>query len=143
MLKTFFKDLFTRQTLSYLIIGLSKTFIGWAETYALNNWLHLGYWPTSIIVFVIGFFYSYFMNRKFTYTDVKTDGNTFRKYVIEVLICFVLAYGLGKIILAWFFGNVVVLSVSDDMLNTLEGILANIAFIGLDYIGQRYFVFKK
>ena len=55
----FSKGFFTKETLIYLIVGLTNTFIGWIETYVYNNFLHWGYWTTSIVVFVIGLIFTF------------------------------------------------------------------------------------
>ena len=76
----FSKGFFTKETLIYLIVGLTNTFIGWIETYVYNNFLHWGYWTTSIVVFVIGLIFTFVMNRKYSRRSSHTSvPNTSRK----------------------------------------------------------------
>ncbi|MBQ8996058.1 MAG: GtrA family protein [Oscillospiraceae bacterium] len=139
----FVKGFFTKETLIYLIVGLTNTAIGWIETYIYNNFFHWGYWTTSVVVFCIGLIFTFVLNRKYTFQSDEPLSKLLPKYLLEVLICFVTAYGLGKVILDWFFSNVWAPNISADMLNTVKGILANCAYIALNYIGQKFFVFRK
>jgi len=139
----FVKGFFTKETLIYLIVGLTNTAIGWIETYIYNNFFHWGYWVTSIVVFVIGLIFTFVLNRKYTFQSDAPLKELLPKYLLEVFICFVTAYGLGKVILDWFFSSVWKLNLSVDMLDTVKGILANCAYIALNYIGQKFFVFRK
>ena len=84
-----------------------------------------------------------FANKKYTFKNTGSTREVLPKYLAEVLICFILAYGLGKVVLDWFFSAVVKTDLDPDKLNTLKGILANICYIELNYIGQKFFVFRK
>ena len=139
----FSKEFFTKETLLYLIIGLTNTAIGWIETYVYNNFFHWGYWTTSVVVFVVGLIFTFVLNRKYTFQSEEPLRTLLPKYLLEVGVCFALAYGLGKVILDWFFSSVWKIQVSPDMLDTIKGILANCAYIALNYLGQKFFVFKK
>lgn len=139
----FVKGFFTKETLIYLIVGLTNTAIGWIETYVYNNFFHWGYWVTSVVVFIIGLIFTFVLNRKYTFQSDAPLKELLPKYLLEVLICFVTAYGLGKVILDWFFSSVWKLNISADMLDTVKGILANCAYIALNYLGQKFFVFRK
>ena len=136
-------EFFTKETLAYLIIGLTSTAINWTLTYVLNNVFGIGYWVTSVITFLFSITFSYFMNRKYAFKSTESGRETLPKYLIEVCICFVLSYGLGKIVLDWFFSKVIILPLPDDKMNTVKGILANCCYIALNYRGQKFFVFRK
>ena len=60
-----------------------------------------------------------------------------------VLSVFTISYGLMQAVLGWFFANVWAPPVSQDLLNTLTGIAANCLYIVLNYIGQKFFVFRE
>ena len=136
-------EFFSRETLIYLITGLISTAINWTVTYILNNFFHLGYWITSGTAFLCSLVFTYFANKKYTFRNTESMSKVLPKYLAEVLICFLLAYGLGKPVLDWFFSGVIKPDMDPDKLNTLKGILANICYIGLNYIGQKFFVFRK
>ena len=135
-------EFFSRETLIYLITGLISTAINWTVTYVFNNYLHLGYWVTSGAAFVCSLIFTYFANKKYTFKNTESMGKVLPKYLAEVLICFVLAYGAGKPVMDWFFSKVYTPDLNHDKLNTVKGILANICYIGLNYIGQKFFVFR-
>ncbi len=136
-------EFFTGETLSYLIIGLISTAMNWTLTYVFNNTFKLGYWISSSLTFVICTAFSYIMNGKYTFKSTESRKETLPKYILEVAICFGLAYGLGKIVLDWFFSNIITLPLSKEKMDTLKGILAGVCHIGLNYLGQKFFVFRK
>lgn len=136
-------EFFTRETLAYLLIGLTNTVINWTATYVMNNVFGIGYWVTSVLTFLFGVAFTYIMNKKYAFRSAESDRETLPKYLIEVLVCFAVSYGLGKIVLDWFFSRVFVPDIAPEKLNTVKGILANICYIGLNYIGQKFFVFRK
>ena len=143
IIEWFRTEFFSRETLIYLFIGLISTAINWTVTYILNNFFHLGYWITSGAAFLCSLVFTYFANKKYTFRNTESMSKVLPKYLAEVLICFLLAYGLGKPVLDWFFSGVIKPDMDPDKLNTLKGILANICYIGLNYIGQKFFVFRK
>ena len=136
-------EFFSRETLIYLITGLISTAINWTITYVFNNFLHLGYWVTSAAAFLCSLVFTYFANKKYTFKNTEAQSKVLPRYLAEVFICFILAYGAGKPVLDWFFSKVVQPDWDADKLNTIKGILANICYIGLNYIGQKFFVFRK
>ncbi|MGX8774970.1 MAG: GtrA family protein, partial [Bacillota bacterium] len=96
-------EFFTKETLTYLLIGLTSTAINWTGTYILNNVFGIGYWVTSILMFLLCLAFSYFMNKRYAFRNTQSEKETLPRYLIEVLICFVLSYGLGKMVLDRFF----------------------------------------
>ena len=136
-------EFFTKETLAYLLIGLTSTAINWTLTYVLNNVFGIGYWATSVITFLICTIFSYIMNKRYAFRNTESEKETLPRYVLEVCVCFLLAYGLGKMALDWFFSKVLVLPLDEDKMNTVKGILANCCYIALNYIGQKFFVFRK
>ena len=127
----------------YLITGLISTAINWTITYVFNNIFHLGYWVTSASAFLCSLVFTYFANKKYTFKNTEAQSEVLPKYLAEVLVCFLLAYGAGKPVLDWFFSKIVRPAWDTDKLNTVKGILANICYIGLNYIGQKFFVFRR
>jgi len=138
----FKNEFLTKETLDYLFVGLGSTALNWTATYLLNRFLKLGYWPTSVITFIMSSLFTYYMNKKFTFKNDNSWKEVLPKYVAEVLICFVVSYGLGKAVLDWFFTRVFVPDWEAHTVDTVKGILANCCYIALNYIGQKFFVFK-
>ncbi|MBR5502349.1 MAG: GtrA family protein [Oscillospiraceae bacterium] len=133
---------FNRETLSYVIVGGISTVANWIATYILNNVFHWGYWLTSIVTFAVGMIFTFVANRKYTFRSDMPVKVLFPRFVLNVAVCFAVSYGLMQAALGWFFANVWAPPVSQDLLNTLTGIAANCLYIVLNYIGQKFFVFR-
>lgn len=135
-------EFFSQETLAYLIVGLTSTAFNWTLTYIFNNVFKLGYWISSALTFLISITFSYIMNRKFAFKNSGSIKETLPRYLFTVAACFVIAYGLGKAVLDWFFSKILILSLPIEKMDTIKGILANICYIGLNYFGQKFFVFR-
>ena len=135
--------LLTRETISYIIVGGLSTVANWIATYILNNMFHWGYWPTSIVTFSVGMIFTFVANRKFTFRSDVPVRVLFPRFLLNVAVCFAVSYGLMQAVLGWFFANVWAPPFSADGLNTLTGIAANCLYIVLNYIGQKFFVFRR
>lgn len=99
----------------------------------------LGYWRSTAIAYVAGAILSFFLNRWFTF---HSDENLIRsvwKFALNVVICYLLGYGLARVLittpeftavpLIWF-----------DRLRKLVGL---VLYTILNYFGQRFLVFRK
>lgn len=126
------------KTIKFLIVGVVNTLFGAAIMFGLYNLVGCSYWLSSAANYFFGSILSFFLNKSFTFGNKDSLRNTVPKFVLNTLICYLLAYGLAK----------------PAVLYLLEGspaaIQENLAmfvgmclFTGFNYIGQRYFAFKK
>ncbi len=136
-------EFFSKETLMYLITGLCSTAINWGITFLLNNAFHLGYWVTSVIAFLSSAVFTFLMNKKYTFKNNDDWKKILPRYACEVLICFLLAYGALKPVFDFILSKLTVLDLGEDGVDTLKGILANCCYIAFNYIGQKFFVFRK
>lgn len=125
------------KTIKFLIVGVVNTLFGAAIMFGLYNLAGCSYWLSSANYF-FGSILSFFLNKSFTFGNKDSLRNTVPKFVLNILICYLLAYGIAK----------------PAVLYLLEGspatIQENLAmFVGMclftafNYIGQRYFAFKE
>lgn len=126
------------KTIKFLIVGVVNTLFGAAIMFGLYNLAGCSYWLSSAANYFLGSILSFFLNKSFTFGNKDSLRNTVPKFVLNILICYLLAFGIAK----------------PAVLYLLEGspatIQENLAmFVGMclftafNYIGQRYFAFKE
>ena len=126
------------KTIKFLIVGVVNTLFGAAIMFGLYNLAGCSYWLSSAANYFFGSILSFFLNKSFTFGNKDSLRNTVAKFILNILICYLLAYGIAK----------------PAVLYLLEGspatIQENLAmFVGMclftvfNYIGQRYFAFKE
>jgi putative flippase GtrA len=127
-LKTLFKHSFFR----FALVGASNTLIGLGVIYFAWRVLGLGDLAANAIGYVIGFCWSYALNRLWTFND---SGSVGRSFVRFALVC-AGAYAVNMLIL---------LEARHLMGETsfLPHIFGMVAYTVLGYLGSRYFAFSK
>ena len=137
-MKEIIKSLFDKTFLKYVMVGVVNTLIGTTAMFVFYNVFHLGYWISSASNYVLGSISSYLLNRRFTFRADAYSGKTLLRFVFHIPTCYFIAYGIAK-------------PLTRHLLEGLsKTIQENIAmtvglglFIVLNYLGQRFFVFRK
>ncbi len=125
-------------TLRYIIVGLINTAVGTGIMEIAYNVLNWSYWVSSALNYIIGSTIGYFLSRKFTFKDNAPTGKTVPKYILNIALCYFIAYGMAKPLAK------AVLTGFSVKIQENAAMLAGMGiYIALNYIGQRYFVFKK
>jgi len=132
--------LFDAKMLKFLFVGLLNTLLGAAIMFGLYNLSGFGYWSSTAISYILASIFSFFMNRSFTFGDKSSPGMPALKFTVNMAACYLLAFSMAKPL---------ILSLLNGM-NLAKNVTDNIAmfagmtmFTGFNYIGQRYFVFRK
>ena len=126
------------KTIKFLIVGVINTLFGTAIMFGLYNLAGCSYWISSAANYFFGSILSFFLNKTFTFQNKDSLKNTVPRFVLNILVCYLLAYGITKPL----------------TLHLLQGfsvtIQENVAmfvgmclFTGFNYVGQRYFAFKE
>ena len=122
----------------FILVGIVNTLFGPAIMFVFYNVFHLSYWISSASNYFFGSILSYFLNKSFTFRYGKTDIKSILKFTINILVCYLLAYGIAKPVMRQILSNYSV-SIQENISMGLGMIL----FVGLNYLGQRFFAFKK
>lgn len=123
--------------LKFIAVGAVNTLFGTAVMFICYNALNLNYWISSAANYVLGSILSYFLNRNFTFKSKDKSFKTVLKFILNISICYLLAYGAAKPLVR------LALSATDKRLQENIAMLAGMGlFIILNYIGQRLAVFK-
>lgn len=121
----------------FILVGVINTLFGTAVMFGFYNILHCNYWISSAANYFFGSVLSYFLNKYFTFKNKETGWKPIVRFAVNVSVCYLIAYGLAKPIVARI------------LLNSAKTIRENVAmvvgmclFVGLNYLGQRFFAFR-
>ena len=124
--------------LKIVLVGVINTIVGTAVMFLCYNAFHCSYWFSSAMNYVIGSIVSYFLNKYFTFQNKERSWKIVAKFIINITICYLAAYGLAKPLVAH------VLSGQTVNIQENGGMLVGmVLFVILNYLGQRFFTFKK
>ena len=141
-LTRFFDSSFFR----FLIVGCINTLVGYGVMFGLYNlaglhrWGDLGFWLSSAANYVIGSIVSYFLNKHFTFRSTEKGAKVVGRFILNITVCYLLAYGLAKPVVTWLLSNT---GWSQQIQGNLAMLGVSVLFVMLNYLGQRFFAFRK
>ena len=124
----------------FIVVGIMNTIIGVAAMFIAYNVFGLGYWISSACDYIIGSIFSYFANKYFTFKADKKSGKEVVRFVINIVVCYFLAYGVAQPMMNLLLGSI---ELSVSIFEQLSMILGMCIFVVLNYFGQKLFVFRK
>ena len=86
--------------LKFVLVGVINTIVGTAVMFLCYNAFHCSYWFLSAMNYVIGSIVSYFLNKYFTFQNKERSWKIVAKFIINITICYLAAYGLAKPLVA-------------------------------------------
>lgn len=132
-----FKKLFDKTFLKFILVGVINTAVGAGVMFLCYNLFGCSYWFSSSANYVVGSIVSYFLNKYYTFKVKKRSWKYVAKFVANISICYLLAYGIAKPMAARLLAGVSV-SVQENVAMLVGMVL----FVALNYFGQRFFAFK-
>ena len=134
---------FVRETASYTVVGIISTLSSLFLQFVFTTLCHLEYTPSSILSFTISSPIAFLLNRRFTFrvTDIPFR-KTLIKYYLTVVPVFILSYlvlkpGFDLLVpalnLPW----------PERYQTYTKQVLANGTYIVINYLGQKFFAFRK
>lgn len=136
-MKKLLKKFFDRTFWKFILVGLANTLFGTGIMFVFYNVLHLSYWVSSASNYVFGSILSYFLNRLFTFESREKAGRTLPRFVLNISVCYLLAYGAAKPLMARLLADF------SQSIRENGAMLAGMClFVALNYLGQRFFVFR-
>ena len=106
------KKLFDPTFFRFLLVGVANTLVGFGVMFGLYNlaglhaWGDTGYWISSAGNYVAGSIVSFFLNKHFTFRNREKGGKVVLRFVLNISVCYLLAYGLAKPAVRWALGGV-------------------------------------
>ena len=129
--------IFARTFWKFILVGVANTVVGTGIMFVFYNVFHFSYWISTASNYFFGSILSYFLNRMFTFQNSENTVQTLPKFVINISLCYLMAYGLAKPLAAYF-----LLGFSRNVQENVSMLIGMCLFVGLNYIGQRFFVFN-
>lgn len=122
----------------FLLVGVVNTLFGSGVMFLCYNLLHWGYWPSSAANYICGSSLSYFLNKSFTFQNREKGPGVVLRFGVNIVLCYLAAYGVAKPLAAW------VLAGAGKSVQENGAMLVGMCFfMGLNYLGQRFFAFRK
>lgn len=137
-LNNIFRIFADKTFMKFVIVGVVNTIIGTTIMFVFYNVLGLSYWMSSASNYFFGSICSYLLNKHFTFHNTEDGWKPFMRFTINILICYLLAYGIAKPVMHWILNGY-----SVTFQENISMALGMCLFVLFNYIGQRYFAFKK
>jgi putative flippase GtrA len=106
--------------------------------FVLYNIAGVGYWFSSATNYVVGSILSFFLNKYFTFMVAEWNLFMIVAFIINIVICYVIAYGMAKPLM-----NYLMRTSSQEIRENAALFIGICLFAGLNYLGQRFVVFRK
>lgn len=122
----------------FLLVGIFNTLVGGGTMFLLYNLAGCSYWVSSAANYIVGGVVSFFLNKYFTFQNRERSWKQVGKFVINVAVCYIIAYGLAKPTVVFLLrGQTQTLQENAAMLTGM------CLYTGLNYFGQRFFAFRS
>lgn len=132
------KGLFDEKLIKFVIVGIINTLFGTAIMFGLYNLAGCSYWVSSAANYFFGSILSFFLNKYFTFRNKEKSWRQVLRFVINILVCYLLAYGIAKPVILY-----VLSGTSKKIQDNIAMFAGMCLFTGFNYIGQRCFAFKE
>ncbi len=137
-LKGFIAKFFDITFWKFILVGVVNTIVGTGIMFLFYNVFHFSYWVSSASNYIFGSILSYFLNKAFTFRSKVPAGKTLWRFVINISLCYLVAYGGAKPLARLIFSGA-----SQTVQENLAMVAGMCFFVALNYVGQRFFVFKN
>ena len=139
------RKLFDPTCFRFLAVGVVNTLVGYGVMFGLYNlaglhaWGEAGYWISSAANYLVGSVVSFFLNKHFTFRNQEKGAGVVLRFVVNISVCWLLAYGLAQPAMGWLLGG---LNLSQQLQGNLTMLAGSGLFVILNYFGQRFFAFR-
>lgn len=127
-----------RTIVKFIMVGVLNTLFGAAIMFGLYNLAGCGYWVSSAANYICGSVLSFVLNKYFTFRNHDTVRSTAPRFVVNILVCYFVAYGVAKPLVHLVFGGL-----APRLADNAAMLLGMVVFTALNYLGQRFFAFRE
>ena len=130
------KKFFDPSMLRFLLVGVVNTLVGAGIMFLLYNLAGCSYWLSSAVNYTLTSILSYFLNKFFTFR--KRGGGMAQplRFAVHIAVCYLVAYSLAQPAI-----DLLLAGLDDKLRGNLSLLAGMCIFTGLNYLGQRFFVF--
>lgn len=130
--------LIDKTTIKFLLVGVINTIVGTSIMFLLYNIGHMNYWVSSAANYIVGSIVSYFLNKYFTFQNKEKSVQQIVRFVVNISVCYLLAYGIARPLIRAIFSFA-----EKDVQDNVAMLAGMCLFVGFNYLGQRFLVFKE
>lgn len=123
--------------LKFITVGIVNTIVGTTIMFVFYNVFHLNYWISSASNYFFGSIVSYLLNKHFTFRFIEKGWWSLLRFVVNIITCYLLAYGIAKPIMKWLLSGF-----SVTIQENVSMMLGMCLFVVFNYLGQRFFTFN-
>ena len=80
---------------------------------------------------------SYFLNKYYTFRSKGDDWRSVIRFVINISVCYLLAYGIAKPLMRWILSGT-----TQTIQENVAMLTGMVLFVAFNYTGQKFFVFN-
>ncbi len=121
-------------------VGLLVTLLGASLIFVFYNVLDLGYWGSSATAYVLASLISYKLNKGLTFQASGSWKKHLPKFGITIATCYLIAYSMARPFIYQALKSEGLSEATRDNAALLLGI---VTFTGLNFLGQKFWVFSK
>jgi putative flippase GtrA len=137
------KKLMDRSLLTFLLIGAGNTLLSLAMMYLLYELAGFGYWGSSALAFATTSVLSFLLNKKLSFRYEGRMWPAAARFALVIAACYLMAYSLAQPATAWLLQKLLATTLDAGAIEKAALLTGQVLFTGLNYIGQRFFAFKK
>ena len=136
--KLFYDKSFVR----FVLVGIVNTIVGLTVMFSCYNILHLGYWLSSATDYVLASIVSYFLNKHFTFGYHEKGWWSLARFVLNIAVCYFIAFSLARPMVRFCLSHIG-WQMEVSLLENISMLIGSGLFVVINYLGQRFFAFKK
>ena len=124
--------------LRFILVGIVNTAVGTAIMFGLYNLAGCSYWFSSAANYILTSILSFFLNKYFTFQNHERSAAQVVRFVVNIAVCYVLAYGIAQPAVVWLLSGQPV-----KVQENVAMLVGMCLFVGFNYLGQRLFAFRS
>ncbi len=129
--------IFDKTLIRFIIVGVINTIVGTSVMLIMYNVVGASYWVSTVLNYIVGSIVSYLLNKYYTFKQKERSLNEIVKFIINISVCYLLAYGVARRL------TTILLDDFDTVIrDNIAMFIGMVLFVMLNYIGQRFIVFK-
>lgn len=132
------KKIIDKTFIKFIVVGMINTVFGTSIMFISYNLLHFNYWVSSAANYILGSILSYFLNKYFTFQNKEKSVKLVLKFILNITICYLIAYGVAKPVVKFLLHKM-----SKNVQENCAMLCGMGLFVILNYLGQRFGVFKE
>lgn len=130
-------SLVDEKLLKFVVVGVVNTLVGTAIMFGLYNLAGCSYWLSSAANYTLTSILSFFLNKFFTFRNRQKSPAQVVRFAGNILVCYLVAYGVAKPVVMWALNGA-----GKSRQENVAMLVGMCLFTGLNYLGQRLFVFQ-